>query len=77
MQLREQRTVISNILVHLSRRARIAKSLEESHAGERLDSVVGLCSEDYFDLLDPIGVEQRIQINRRDEEEFLGIETSY
>ena len=33
--------------------------------------------EDYFDLLDPTGTEERTQYNRRIEEEFQGIETSY
>ena len=47
MQLPEHRAVINSILEHLSRAARIAKSLEESHAGEPFEIIVGLFLEDY------------------------------
>ena len=33
--------------------------------------------EDYYDLLDPAGIDERIQYNRHVEEDLLGIETSY
>jgi hypothetical protein len=65
------------LLNHFERAARLANNATARCHRDGQDAAVEAFFEDYFDLLDPIGTEKRTQCNRRVEEEFLGIETSY
>ena len=65
------------LLNHLGRAAKLANNARTRCAQGGRDAAVETVFEDYFDLLDPVGVEERIQHNRRVEEDAIGLEINY
>ena len=55
----QQGVIINSILKHLGRAANLAKSAEESHAGEPFECIMDVFMEDYYDLMDPQGIAER------------------
>lgn len=65
------------LLNHLGRAAKLANNATTRCAQGGRDAAVEALFEDYFNLLDPVGVEERIQYNRRVEEDAIGLEINY
>ena len=76
-ELRQQQGVISSILKHLGRAANLAKSAEESHAGEPFECIMDVFMEDYYDLMDPQGIAERKNYNWRIESEQCNVEVNF
>ena len=66
-----------SLVKHLGRAAKLTSNATAHSTPDGRDAAVEAFLEDCYDLLDPTGIEEKIQYNRHVEEDFLVIENSY